>query len=55
MIMGMKKFVCLLLAMMLLLSVTACGSDGGNVDEFEGNVNMVITRHIQEIIQIIEQ
>ncbi|MBE6977715.1 MAG: hypothetical protein E7438_03630 [Ruminococcaceae bacterium] len=33
MIMGMKKFFCLLLAMMLLLSVTACGSDGGNVDE----------------------
>ena len=30
-------------------------SDGGNVDEFEGNVNMVITRHIQEIIKIIEQ
>ena len=30
-------------------------SDGGDVDEFEGNVNMVITRHIQEIISIIEQ
>lgn len=30
-------------------------SDGGDVDEFEGNVNSVISRHIQEIINIIEQ
>lgn len=30
-------------------------SDGGDVDEFEGNVSSVISRHIQEIIKIIEQ
>ncbi|MBQ9079739.1 MAG: hypothetical protein IJY27_01585 [Clostridia bacterium] len=29
-------------------------SDGGNVDEFEGNVDSVITRHLDEIKQIIE-
>lgn len=37
------------------VSVIKIVSDGGDVDEFDGNVNSVITRHIQEIIQIIEQ
>ena len=42
-------------AMGVPVSVIKIVSDGGNVDEFEGNVESVITRHIQEIIQIIEQ
>ena len=42
-------------AMGVPVSVIKIVSDGGNVDEFDGNVESVITRHIQEIIQIIEQ
>ena len=42
-------------AMGVPVTVIKIVSDGGDVDEFEGNVNMVITRRIQEIIQIIEQ
>lgn len=42
-------------AMGVPVSVVKIVSDGGDVDEFDSNVNSVITRHIQEIIQIIEQ